>query len=231
MSAVPEDPAAATDELPAAVLWDLDGTMVDTEPLWFEAEYELATRHGATWTNEHAKNLVGNSLPVSGAYIREHMGLSLSVEEILEELMLFMEAHSAERAAFQPGALELLAELREAGVPCALVTMSYRRLVEPLLPRMGEGAFAVTVCGDEVTNGKPHPEAYLRAAELLGVDPPDCIVIEDSPGGAAAGEASGAPVVVVPHVVAVPAGQRRIEVPTLDGLGVAGLVAVVAHLR
>ena len=233
MSVVPEnlDPAATTGELPAAVLWDLDGTMVDTEPLWFEAEYALAARHGATWSNEHGKNLVGNSLPVSGAYIREHMGLSMSVEDILEELMRFMETHSAERAAFQPGALELLAELRDAGVPCALVTMSYRRLVEPLLPRMGEGAFAATVCGDEVVHGKPHPEAYLRAAELLGVDPADCIVIEDSPGGAAAGEASGAAVVVVPHVVAVPAGARRVEIPTLDGLGVAGLVAAVAHLR
>ena len=233
MSVAPEDldPAAATESLPAAVLWDLDGTLVDTEPLWFEAEEAMALRHGATWSVEHAKNLVGNSLEVSAAYIRQHMGLTLSIEEILEELLVYMEVNTAARATFQPGALELLGALREADVPCALVTMSYRRLVDPLLPRLREDAFAATVCGDEVTRGKPHPEAYLRAAELLGVNPVDCVVIEDSPSGAAAGEASGARVVVVEHLVPVPAGERRVEVPTLDGLGVVGLMAAVAHLR
>lgn len=229
MTVAPEDvdPAAA-EALPAAVLWDFDGTLVDTEPLWFEAEYALAARHGATWSAEHAKNLVGNSLEVSGAYIREHMGLAISVEDILEDLLVYMEENTAERATFRPGALELLTELRHAQVPCALVTMSYRRLVDPLLPRIGEGAFAATVCGDEVEHGKPHPEAYLRAAELLGVRPADCLVIEDSPGGAAAGEAAGARVVVVPHVVPVPAGPARVQVPTLVGLDVAGLVTAAA---
>lgn len=233
MSVAPEDldPANVAAALPAAVLWDLDGTLVDTEPLWFEAETALALRYGATWNDEHARNLVGNSLPVSGAYIREHMRLTISVEEVLEELLRFMEVHSAERATFQPGALELLAELRAAGVPCALVTMSYRRLVTPLLPRLGETAFDAIVCGDEVEQGKPHPEAYLTAAALLGVDPVDCVVIEDSPGGAAAGEAAGARVVVVPHVVDVPAGTARVQVPTLAGLGVAGLVAAVSSIR
>jgi HAD superfamily hydrolase (TIGR01509 family) len=230
MSVAPEDldPAGSADALPAAVLWDLDGTLVDTEPLWFEAEEAMALRHGATWSTEHAKNLVGNSLEVSAAYIREHMGVPLSLEQILEELLQYMEAHTAARATFQPGALELLGALRAAGVPCALVTMSYRRLVTPLLPRLGEEAFAVTVCGDEVEHGKPHPEAYLRAAAHLGVDPTDCVVIEDSPSGAASGEASGARVVVVEHLVEVPAGPRRVKVSTLDGLDVAGLIAAVS---
>jgi HAD superfamily hydrolase (TIGR01509 family) len=230
MSVAPEDldPAGSADALPAAVLWDLDGTLVDTEPLWFEAEEAMALRHGATWSTEHAKNLVGNSLEVSAAYIREHMGVPLSLEQILEELLQYMEAHTAARATFQPGALELLGALRAARVPCALVTMSYRRLVTPLLPRLGEEAFAVTVCGDEVEHGKPHPEAYLRAAAHLGVDPTDCVVIEDSPSGAASGEASGARVVVVEHLVEVPAGPRRVKVSTLDGLDVAGLIAAVS---
>lgn len=232
MSLAPEDvdPVAAA-ALPAAVLWDLDGTLVDTEPLWFEAEYALAARHGATWSAEHAKNLVGNSLEVSGEYIRAHMRLSISVEDILDELLAFMEANTAERATFRPGALELLGGLREARIPCALVTMSYRRLVAPLLPRIGSGAFAATVCGDEVEHGKPHPEAYLRAAQLLGVDPAECVVIEDSPGGAAAGEAAGARVVVVPHVVQVPPGPGRVQVATLAGLDVAGLVEAAATVR
>jgi HAD superfamily hydrolase (TIGR01509 family) len=233
MSMAPEDLDSAflAEGLPAAVLWDLDGTIVDTEPLWMEAEYALAERHGATWDPSQAKHLVGNSLPVSGAYIREHMGLSISVDEILDELMTHMETHSAERAEFQPGALELLAELRDIGVPCALVTMSYRRLVTPLLPRIGEGVFAAIVCGDEVEHGKPHPQPYLRAAELLGVDPADCVVVEDSPSGAASGEASGARVVVVPHLVEVPPGPRRVQVPTLAGLDASGLAGVVAALR
>lgn len=233
MSVAPEDldPAGATYALPAAVLWDLDGTLVDTEPLWYEAECALARRAGVPWGPEHAKNLVGNSLVVSGDYIREHMGLSMSVEEILDELMRFMEAHTATRVAFRPGALELLQELRRADVPCALVTMSYRRLVDPLLSLMGEGAFAATVCGDEVEHGKPHPEAYLRAAQLLGVDPTVCVVIEDSPSGAAAGAASGARVIVVPHVVQVPAGPGRVQVPTLAGFDVADLAAAAAQVR
>jgi HAD superfamily hydrolase (TIGR01509 family) len=217
--------------LPAAVLWDLDGTLVDTEPLWFEAEFALAERHGATWGAEQAKALVGNSLHVSGEYIRSQMRLTISVEDILEELMVFMEANTAERATFRPGGLELLSGLRAADVPCALVTMSYRRLVDPLLPRIGHGAFAAIVCGDEVEHGKPHPEAYLRAAEMLGVDPAACVVIEDSPGGAAAGAAAGARVVVVPHVVEVPPGPGRVQLPTLAGLDVAGLVAATACLR
>jgi len=212
--------------LPAAVLWDLDGTLIDTEPLWFEAEYAMAERYGATWSNEHAQNLVGNALPVTGAYIREHMGLALSVEQILDELLAYMEANTAQRATLRPGALELLTALDEAGVPCALVTMSYRRLVEPLLPRLGD-AFAATVCGDEVQHGKPHPEPYLRAAELLGVDPARCVVIEDSPSGAASGEAAGARVLVVPHVVAVPPGPRRVQLPTLVGVGPSQLARIV----
>lgn len=233
MSTAPEDlePALIGTDLPAAVLWDLDGTLVDTEPLWMEAEHALAQRHGAVWTQEDALALVGNALTVSGRYIVDRMGLSITPEAVIEELMDHMVRHTHTRVAFRPGARELLAELRALGVPCALVTMSYRRLVEPILPLFPAGSFDAVVAGDEVREGKPHPEAYLRAAELLGVRADDCVAIEDSPSGASSAEAAGARVVVVPHHVSVPAGGRRVRVESLDGLGVEGLLSVARNVQ
>ncbi len=127
---------------------------------------------------------------------------------------------------WRPGARELLAALREAGVPTALVTMSYRRFVEPVLEQLPAGSFDAVVTGDEVERGKPHPDPYLRAAALLGVPPADCVALEDSPTGAASAEAAGCRVLVVPHHVPVPAGERRAFAPTLSDLGVADLVAL-----
>ena len=127
---------------PAAVLWDMDGTLVDTEPYWIDAEYALAERYGGTWSREHALNLVGNDLIESGRYIREHMGIDLEPSLIVEELLDRVIA-SVERAVpWRPGAVELLASLQEHGVPCALVTMSYRRFVAPILAALPEGTFA-----------------------------------------------------------------------------------------
>ena len=200
-------------DLPAAVLWDLDGTIVDTEPLWMEAELALAVRYGATWTGQDALALVGNALPESGRYIVERMGLSITADAVVEELMEHMVRHTAARVTFRPGARDLLVELRGLGVPCALVTMSWKRIT------------------DEVGEGKPHPEAYLRAAAALGVPAADCLAIEDSPSGAASAQAAGARVVVVPHQVAVPTGERRISVDSLDGLGVAGLLSAARNVQ
>jgi len=218
-------------DLPAAVLWDLDGTIVDTEPLWMEAELALAVRYGATWTGQDALALVGNALPESGRYIVERMGLSITADAVVEELIDHMVRYTAARVTFRPGARDLLAELGGLGVPCALVTMSYRRLVEPILALLPDGTFDAVVVGDEVSEGKPHPEAYLLAARLLGVDVGDCLAVEDSPSGAASAESAGARVVVVPHHVVVPAGDRRVRVDSLAALGVDGLVAAAAVLR
>jgi HAD superfamily hydrolase (TIGR01509 family) len=202
---------------PAAVLWDMDGTLVDTEPYWIDAEYALAERYGGTWSREHALNLVGNDLIESGRYIREHMGIDLEPSLIVEELLDRVIASVERSVPWRPGAVELLASLQEHGVPCALVTMSYRRFAGPVLAALPEGTFAAVVTGDAVLRGKPHPEPYLKAARALGVDPADCLAIEDSNTGARSAEAAGCTVLVVPNHVPVLEGERRIFSESLAG--------------
>lgn len=201
-----------------AVLWDMDGTLVDTEPYWIESEFELVEKHGGTWSTEHALNLVGNDLIESGRYIREHGGIDLEPAEIVEQLLDRVVAHVERQVPWQPGAIELLADLRADGVRCALVTMSYRRFVAPILAGLPEGTFEVVVTGDAVTRGKPHPEPYEKAAAILGVDPRRTLAIEDSNTGARSAEAAGCTVLVVPNHVPVLPGDRRIFRHSLVGL-------------
>ena len=216
--------------LPAAVLWDMDGTLVDTEPYWIETEFELAEKYGASWSHEHALNLVGNDLLVSGEYIREHMGLDLTPREVVDFLLDGVVKRVRREVPWRPGARELLAALGEAGVPCALVTMSWRRFVDPVLAALPDGSFAASVVGDEVSHGKPHPEPYVAAAARLGVEPEQCLAIEDSATGARSAEAAGCRTLVVPHHVPVPeldeASRPRVKVDTLAGLDVRTLFSL-----
>lgn len=201
----------------------MDGTLVDTEPYWIEVEYAIVAEHGGTWSREHALNLVGNDLLVSADYIREHGGVDLPSPVIVERLLDGVVERVRERVPWQPGAVELLAALRDAGVPCGLVTMSYQRFVAPVLEALPPGTFATVVTGDRVTVGKPHPEPYLRAAAELGVAPGQCVAIEDSNTGAKSAEAAGCTVLVVPNHVPVLPGERRVFADTLLGLGPADL--------
>ena len=203
---------------PAAVLWDMDGTLVDTEPYWIETEFELAERHGGTWSHEHALNLVGNDLIASGRYIREHMDIDLAPAQIVEELLDGVVARVGERGPWRPGSVDQLAGLGEAGIPCALVTMSYRRFVAPILDQLPADTFGAIVTGDAVSNGKPHPEPYLRAAALLGVDAGSCLAVEDSNTGARSAESAGCTVLVVRNHVPVLEGERRVFADSLAGL-------------
>lgn len=203
---------------PAAVLWDMDGTLVDTEPCWIEAEYELAERYGGRWSDADALNLVGNDLLSSGHYIREHMGIDVSAEQIVEELLDGVVDRVERAVPWRPGAVDLLGRVRAAGIPCALVTMSYERFVAPILARLPAETFRVIVTGDRVEQGKPHPEPYLTAAAALGIPPERCLAIEDSNTGAKSAEAAGCLVLVVENHVPVLAGRRRVFADTLDGL-------------
>ncbi len=207
-----------------AVLFDLDGTVCDTEPSWMAAEFAMAKRYGAEWTPADGLALVGNDLIVSGTYIKERMGLTQSVDDVVEELLAGVMAAVAERGpAWRPGALELLAACNDAEVPTALVTMSYTNFATALLDKMPRGHFDAIVTGDQVTHGKPAPDPYLLAAELLGVDATLCIAIEDSPTGAASAEAAGCLVVVVPNHVEVSSDGRRHQVASLAKLQVEDL--------
>lgn len=216
-------PASTPGRRPDAVLWDMDGTLVDTEPYWIAVEHQLAAEHGATWSHEHAMQLVGNDLLSSGRYIREVMELQMSAEEVVEYLLDGVVARVQQEVPWRPGARELLEQLRQDGVPCALVTMSYARFVEPILIHLPEGSFATVVTGDAVTHGKPHPEPYLTAAARLGLRPGACLAVEDSATGAASAEAAGCTVLVVPHHVPVEPGEGRVFAGSLTEVTAAEL--------
>jgi HAD superfamily hydrolase (TIGR01509 family) len=203
----------------------MDGTLVDTEPYWIEVEYEVAERYGGTWSHEHALKLVGNDLIESGRYIREHAGIDVEPAQIVEELLDGVTLRVEKQVPWRPGAVEQLARLGEQAVPCALVTMSYRRFVAPILAALPAGTFSAVVTGDAVTNGKPHPEPYLRAAALLGVEPGRCLAVEDSNTGARSAEAAGCTVVVVPNHVPVLEGERRVFVESLVGADLPAIFA------
>ena len=208
---------------PAAVLWDMDGTLIDTEPYWMAAETEVVEAYGGTWTDEDARALVGADLIDAARQIAERASVPLPPEAIVERLLDGVISRLHQGTPWRPGARELLAELVDAGVPCALVTMSWRRFVDPVIAQLPHGSFAAIVTGDEIDNGKPHPAPYLRAAALLGVEPADCVAIEDSPTGVRSALAAGCRVLGVPNVRSIDRQPGVMLAPTLEGVDLARL--------
>jgi HAD superfamily hydrolase (TIGR01509 family) len=213
--------------LPAAVLWDMDGTLVDTEPYWIEEEYALVAEYGGSWSDEDARSLVGNDLIVSANYIREVGGVRLPAEEIIERLLERVIARVRVHMPWRPGARELLAELNRHAVPCALVTMSYQSLAQAVVATLPSGSFRTVVAGDDVEHGKPHPEPYLTAAARLGIAPERCVAIEDSLTGVTSATAARVPVLAVEHLVAIPPAAGRTVVSSLQGWTASALSSLI----
>ena len=211
-----------TDSLPAAVLWDMDGTLVDTEPYWFDSQVDLVASFGGTWTKAEGDTLIGSGLWHSAAVLQRH-GVGLPADEIIDRLTTDVLTRCAEHVPWRPGARELLAELRAAGVPTALVTMSIRRMAQFMVDAIGDDSFDAVVAGDEVEHSKPHPEAYLRGAELLGVDVADCVAIEDSVPGLTSAMAAGAVALGVEHAAPLADDSGYVRRDTLVGVGLADL--------
>lgn len=189
--------------IPAAVLWDMDGTLVDTEPYWQESQVALVAEHDGVWSQEDGDSLIGSSLWHSAKVLQDH-GVDLTAQEIIDRMTDDVLERVRVHVPWRPGARELLRELRDAGIPTALVTMSFRRMAVEIVEIIDFPAFDLVVAGDEVEHGKPHPEAYLTAAAKLGVDPRHCVAIEDSPTGLAAAMASGAATIGVEHHAPLP---------------------------
>ena len=212
-----------------AVLFDLDGTLIDSEGLWWRAECRVVGDLGGEWRPEDQAHCLGGPLERVTVYMAERTGTAVAPEVIGVALLDEMERLlRSEPLEWRPGARELLIECRSLGVPTGLVSASHRRLLDAVDEAISREvraaeAFDVTVAGDEVTNGKPHPEPYAAAARRLGLDIADCVVLEDSPTGVESGQASGAFVVAIPHIVPIAQAPHRRVIATLEGVRVQDL--------
>ncbi|WP_347107501.1 HAD family phosphatase [Paenarthrobacter sp. S56] len=215
-----------------AVLWDMDGTLVDTEPYWIAAEHALVEAHGGTWSHQQAMQLVGQSLLHSAA-ILQSAGVGMAARAIVDHLSAEVIRQVRREVPWRPGARELLEDLHGAGIRCALVTMSEGPLAGVVVDSLPRPYFEFLVTGDTVTNGKPHPEAYLTAVDRLRLDDPaltldECVALEDSVPGATAAMASGVVTVGVPHQVPLPEDPRMVIWDTLSGKSTADLARLVS---
>ncbi|MGW4207393.1 HAD family hydrolase [Lentzea sp. NPDC004789] len=214
----------------SAVLWDMDGTLLDSEKLWDIPLYEYAEKLGGTLSLETRERMVGTNVPTTMRLLFADVGIDPSPEDLVDgAAWISRRTEEVFRAGlpWRPGAAEALRAVRASGVPMALVTSTERALTEVALDTIGRDLFDVTVCGDEVDGlNKPLPEPYLKAARLLGVDPARCVAIEDSPTGVAAAVAAGCTVLVVPCDVEVEPGERRIFRDSLVGVDLEVLKAL-----
>ncbi|MEV7026754.1 HAD family phosphatase [Kitasatospora sp. NPDC093558] len=202
--------------LPAAVLFDMDGTLVDTEHLWWEAAAELADELDHPLTDQDAPEVLGRAVEHTAAHLHRVSGTALSEAEVAERLGESFAGKVAAETVPRPGALALLAALSEARVPTALVSASPRRVVDLVLSTIGRDWFTVTLAAEDTERTKPAPDPYLAAAERLGLDPATCVAVEDTPTGVASASAAGCAVLAVPSTATpMPDGAR---ITLLDSL-------------
>ncbi|MBF4458734.1 MULTISPECIES: HAD family hydrolase [unclassified Pseudoclavibacter] len=208
----------APSKLPAAVLWDMDGTIVDTEQYWQTAQLNLLSDHGLPpLTEEQELGMVGSSMADASEFFAR-LGVRLEPQAIVDHMNSTVMASILRELDWRPGALELLTDLHAAGIPNALVTNSTRILADAVVSTLDAPLFTIVIAGDEVDNGKPHPEPYLRAAEQLGVAPESCIAVEDSRRGLEAARAAGCATIGIPHGQTLEAHHAHLVTHTLEGI-------------
>lgn len=219
---MPVKSTVVTPQLPDAVFWDMDGTLVDTEHYWLAAEEKLVRSFGGDWSWQDGVQLVGSGLWNSARVLQDY-GVRLGEDEIVAALTATVLSHLEREVPWRPGAVELLGVLREAGIKTALVTMSVRSLAEHVAGAIGFPAFDAMVTGDEVGEAKPHPGPYLTAADRLGVDPLRSVAIEDSIPGLTSATRAGMVTIGVPHTVALMPENGYHLLPTLTDFGLTEL--------
>lgn len=219
------DPASP---FPAAVVVDLEGTLVETEPLWWHFERELVHHHGGRWTSELAYSLLGASMEQVGGRLYEAAGRpeDSSPVDLLEQVAERVAAEVRSDVQWRPGALEFLGMLATKHVRLAVVTPVARAVVDGVLSHLWDEMFGASVAAEEVRRPRPHPESYLLAAHKLGVRPSDCIAVDSWPAGLAAAEEAGFWTVGVPNHAAIPSVTGRLVTRSLADLDMRTLVGM-----
>ena len=182
-----------------AVIFDLDGVLADSEPWWNQIDAKLLAEYGVSYRGEYHRNVLGVSYRLAVEFYKNAFHISASVEELMRRRGEIATDFFANRVGLFPSAKMTLEQLREMKLPLAVATSSVSASARPLLDRTGiRSLFSVVITGDEVQQGKPHPDIYLRAAKKLGISPEACLVIEDSLAGIAAGKAANMRVAAIP---------------------------------
>lgn len=217
-----------------AVLFDMDGTIIDSEPYWMTAERELVEHYGGTWSEEQAYALVGSGL-WNTAKLLQSVGVDMAADEIVTSLSARVLEQIEASFPWRPGVRELMSELVAHEVPCALVTMSVRTNAEALAKavtkEVGAEVFQVIVSANDVEQPKPNPEAYLLAASQLGVDIRNTVALEDSGYGAASAFSAGSVTIGIPLHVDIPSTSVHILWDSLEGKGIKDFQALLGTHR
>jgi HAD superfamily hydrolase (TIGR01509 family) len=211
-----------------AVLLDMDGTLVDTEDFWWQAERSLFAEFGHALDEADRAHVVGGPMTRVIDYLLARTDVPLAPAELTVLINQRFVDLLADGVPLMPGAERLLNTLDAHGVPAALVSASHRHIIDIVLRSLGAEHFAFSVAGDEVARTKPHPDPYLAAAARLGADPARCVVIEDAPTGVRAAEAAGCPVIAVPSVAPIEPAPGRTVLPSLELVDLELLRSVVA---
>ncbi|MFC8920595.1 HAD family hydrolase [Streptomyces sp. NPDC047821] len=214
-----------------AVFLDMDGTLVDTEGFWWDAEVEVFGELGHTLDESWRDVVVGGPMTRSAGYLIEATGADITLAELTVLLNDRFEARIGRGVPLMPGAERLLAELAAHNVPTALVSASHRRIIDRVLHSLGRDRFTLTVAGDEVPRTKPHPDPYLLAARGVGAEPGRCAVIEDTATGVAAAEAAGCRVVAVPSVAPIAPADGRVVVRSLEEVDLRFLRTLITSMN
>jgi HAD superfamily hydrolase (TIGR01509 family) len=213
----------------AAVLFDMDGLLVDSEPQWFAAESRTFALLGGAWTKGQQIDLLGSNLAFAADYMIEHSGSDRSTAEVMRLLQDHMSEELDQKVSFRPGALGLIDLLSQSAVPLALVTSSVRVHVDAVMRHVGGNPFRCIVTADDVTRLKPHPDPYLAALAALGVPASRTVVLEDSPAGVTSAEAAGCRVVAVPSVVPIATAPGRAVLESLTEVDLVTLERLVTR--
>jgi HAD superfamily hydrolase (TIGR01509 family) len=214
----------------SAILFDMDGTLVDTEPLWFQAEKQVMAEVGVNWEPSDQVNCLGGPMERTEQYMQDRSGNTKPLGYFSERLNEVMDEKLKNELHFIPNALELLSDCKSAQIPIALVTASTGRQMRAVLERFPTGIFDTTVSKDDVADSKPDPAPYKLAASQLGVDIEKCLVVEDSITGVQSGLRAGAQVLGIPHMVRMQPHQNLRLIKSLSDINLKLIFEWYPHL-